>query len=161
MAHIRLFEVVGWRASDPITQEQDFQSVSRFPITSNIPYTHKAVWFWSSKIFQARDGQNYRWRTRGGYPEVCLEIFNYLNISGLDLIITISRWLQLVVEGHSHTIATFHKPKWGIFSKSHLASLEIRPEGMNILDDIVTTFVLFEHNRRKRKRAAHAASASG
>ncbi|KIM87281.1 hypothetical protein PILCRDRAFT_814774 [Piloderma croceum F 1598] len=92
---------------------------------------HKSGIFSHSKIFQARDGQNYIWKTKNGHP-------------------------MLVGEGHSRTVATFHKPKWGILSKSRLASLEITAQGMEILDDIVTTFVWFEQNRRKRKQASSA-----
>jgi cytochrome c-type biogenesis protein CcmH/NrfF len=68
---------------------------------------------------------------------------------------------QLVLEGGSHTpIATFHKAKRGFFSsKSRLAFLDITPQGVHIVNDIVTTFIWFEQKRREARRQAAAASA--
>jgi len=84
--------------------------------------------FRSSKIFRAADGRDYKWKIAGGY-------------------------LLLVMEGGSDTpIVTFHKAKGGFFSTPRLAFLEITPQGVHILDDIVTTFVWFEDQRREAPR---------
>jgi hypothetical protein len=47
-----------------------------------------------------------------------------------------------------------------LFSKARPAALDITPEGMHIIDDIVTTFVWFEHKRRERANN-DASAASG
>jgi len=95
---------------------------------------HKSGTFSSSKIFRAADGRDYRWKITGDHP-------------------------LLVMEGDSDTpIVTFHKAKGGFFSTPRLAFLEITPQGVHILDDIVTTFVWFEHKRREAKSAAEAAA---
>lgn len=68
-------------------------------------------------------------------------------------------FVQLVLEGGSHTpIATFHKAKRGFFSSPRLAFLDITPQGVHIVDDIVTTFVWFEQKRREAKKAAAASA---
>jgi len=89
----------------------------------------------SSQTFKAADGLTYRWKIRSGYPE-------------------------LAAEEHSNiVIATFHKAKRGFFSTPRPASLDISPLGIDIVDDIVTTFLWFEHKRREDQTSADVASA--
>lgn len=57
-------------------------------------------------------------------------------------------YVQLVENDSDTPVATFQKSKKGFFS-SGSASLDITPQGMHIVDDIVTTFVWFEHKRRE------------
>jgi len=110
-------------------------SASKLWVGDRLIELHKGGIFTHSKTFLAQDGRIYKWKISGGYP-------------------------QLVLEGHSITVAIFHKVKHRIFSRSQKASLEITSQGMTILDDIITTFVLFEHQRRKRKRSTAAATAT-
>ena len=61
-------------------------------------------------------------------------------------------YIQLVTDDHSQTpVAIFRHAKNGFFSTPRLASLDITPQGMYILDDIITTFVWFEEKRRQRQ----------
>jgi len=95
---------------------------------------HKAGTFSSSKVFQAADGQMYKWETKRGKP-------------------------QLVTDDNiENVLAVFHKSHHSLFSNPRLATLDITPQGMHILDDIVTTFVWFEYNRRESESAAISGS---
>jgi len=61
-----------------------------------------------------------------------------------------THFAQLVTDDKAETIlAVFHKSHGGLFSKARPAALDITPEGMHIIDDIVTTFVWFEHRGEK------------
>lgn len=56
--------------------------------------------------------------------------------------------MTLVDEPHT-VIAKYHGGSLGLLpkSKSQMASLDISPEGEDILDDIIVTFVFYEHMR--------------
>jgi len=82
--------------------------------------------FSSSEVFQAGDGRKYRWKIDGGCP-------------------------LLVTDDQSLPVAIYRKAKGGIFSASRPASLDITPQGMHILDDIVTTFAWFEGKRKQKQ----------
>ncbi|KAL4065124.1 hypothetical protein V8B97DRAFT_2022276 [Scleroderma yunnanense] len=85
----------------------------------------------SPEMFRACDGREYEW-----------QINNYR--------------AQLVPlhQGHSAAyVATFLQSSTGSFiTRRKLASLFIPPEGVQILDDIVVTFVYFESQWRDRER---------
>ena len=50
-------------------------------------------------------------------------------------------------------IARFHPKSHGILDKTaHGAYLEIKPEGLSIVDDILITFIWVEKQRIKKKR---------
>jgi hypothetical protein len=91
---------------------------------------HKGGTFGSSKVFQAMDGQMYKWKTKAGCPELVTD------------------------DNVESVLAVYHKSHHGLFSESRLATLDITPQGMHILDDIVTTFVWFEHKRRESNQSS-------
>ena len=69
---------------------------------------------------------------------------------------TLNHGMQLVTtDGKKTVIAKFHRARccW----KKRKARLEVQPEGMAMLDDIVLTFVYVERQRRKREAAAKSA----
>ncbi|THV06882.1 hypothetical protein K435DRAFT_415910 [Dendrothele bispora CBS 962.96] len=97
---------------------------------------HKAHWGTTSEEFVASDGRAYKWQTsfRG-------------------------KQFTLYPKDHSNqTIARYDNGSHGVFSRSRPATLSIQPQGMNIADDIVVTFI-YMIKRRDRRRAGGAAAA--
>jgi len=72
-----------------------------------------------------------------------------------------THFTQLVTDDNIEApLAIYHKSHHGLFSTPRLATLDITPQGMHILDDIITTFVWFEHKRRESNNAAISAGAA-
>ena len=95
----------------------------------------------------------YKWKTKGGYPEV-REPTGSLQV----LLSDTGTFMQLVTDDNIETpLALYHKSHHGLFSTARPATLDITPQGMHILDDIVTTFVWFEHKRRENNQASISA----
>jgi hypothetical protein len=69
---------------------------------------------------------------------------------------------QLVTDDNIEMpLAIYNKSHSGLFSTPRPATLDITPQGMHILDDIVTTFVWFEHKRRESSRSTTIAVVAG
>jgi hypothetical protein len=74
----------------------------------------------------------------------------------------LNRSLQLETADRSkQRIAKFHRKRFGIFSKSRHAYVEVLEGGMHMLDQIVTTFVFVEKLRRDREDRQQSASGGG
>ena len=58
--------------------------------------------------------------------------------------------------GSQTAVATFWRAKRGLFSSSRPACLSIAPQGVHIVDEIVTTAVWFEERRRRRQQKTAA-----
>ena len=69
--------------------------------------------------------------------------------------------MQLVDEQTNTPVAMFQLSKRGWFSAPAPASLDITPQGMHILDDIIITFVWFEAYRRQKNRSGQNAAVIG
>jgi hypothetical protein len=50
-------------------------------------------------------------------------------------------------------MATYHRRSYGFYSKESDPRLEISPEVLPILDEVILTFVWVEHKRRRRERS--------
>ena len=103
-------------------------------------------------MFTGPDGVQYRWAMGASgmcYPRVCC-------FSASPESSTLNHGMQLVTtDGKKTVIAKFHRARccW----KKRKARLEVQPEGMAMLDDIILTFVYVERRRRKREAAAKSA----
>ncbi|KAA1475821.1 hypothetical protein DENSPDRAFT_448767 [Dentipellis sp. KUC8613] len=92
-----------------------------------MPYTGILM---RKRAFTATDGQSYAWKYG-------------------------STRSSLSRNDSSNTrIAQYHRRSYGIIGKAHKAYLEICPEGLNIADEIVVTFVYVERRRNQREEAA-------
>jgi len=86
---------------------------------------------WWYRTFQGPDGRSYTWRT----GDITTHLF--------------------VNDGKTKTeIARFHQPMLGALSKTK-ARLEIKPEGMHMVELIVLTWVFVEKRRRDWQRKHH------
>ena len=99
--------------------------------------------------FTGPDGIEYRWAlgvTGMKIPRVSLLIAPKIPSA-------LNRTFQLVTTDENKTvIAQFHRALH--FPKKQRARLEVQPEGMNMLDYIVLTFVFVEDERREREKRA-------
>ncbi|KAA1475823.1 hypothetical protein DENSPDRAFT_874260 [Dentipellis sp. KUC8613] len=83
---------------------------------------------WRKRAFTATDGQSYVW-TYG------------------------IRRSYLARDDDTHAcIARYHRRSLGLIGESRKAYLEISPDGTNIADEIVVTFVYIERRREQRRR---------
>jgi hypothetical protein len=57
-------------------------------------------------------------------------------------------------------VVTYHHRSFGIFSAASDPRLEVSPEILPILDEVVMTFVYVENKRRQRRRQSAVAAAS-
>jgi hypothetical protein len=103
-------------------QSQTIIRVRDFPITL---FKHHI--FTTSEVFHASDGRQYKWKMDSGN-------------------------LLLVTDDGSRTpLAIFVEANLGLFSTPHPASLNIAPQGMPIIDELVATFIYMLHKRRSRE----------
>jgi len=51
-------------------------------------------------------------------------------------------------------LAVYHRSHHDLFSTPRLATLDITPQAVHILDDIVTIFVWFEYKRRESNQGS-------
>ncbi|KAF7981051.1 hypothetical protein HWV62_35512 [Athelia sp. TMB] len=92
--------------------------------------------FSHSQSFQAADGVEYKWKEVG-------------------------KTNVLVAKKHSSTaVATFQRGNVGIFSSHRPSALSVAPQGMRILDDVVTTAMWFEEKRNRRQKQSNNAAIS-
>jgi len=93
-------------------------------------YLPKKGLFGRQRTFVGMDGRPYKWSL--GQRTCSLE----LN------------------DGSKTPVARFHRRSFGIVGKAHNGYLEIMPQGMPIVDDVVVTFVYVEKRRERQQQAA-------
>ncbi|TFY53667.1 hypothetical protein EVG20_g10012 [Dentipellis fragilis] len=98
-------------------------------VSTYMPYTGLLM---RKRAFTATDGQSYAWKYGSTRSSLSRN------------------------DSSSARIAQYHKRSYGIIGKTHKAYLEISPEGLNIADEIVVTFVYIERRRDQREEAARA-----
>ncbi|KAK7437106.1 hypothetical protein VKT23_018732 [Stygiomarasmius scandens] len=92
--------------------------------------------FWSSsEAFIASDGRSYKWKL----PSVTV---NHVHAYASDNLMIVFIQLYSLENGHSKDmIAHYDNGSYGIFSRRRLPKLFIKPQGLCIVDEIVTTLV--------------------
>ncbi|THU79388.1 hypothetical protein K435DRAFT_697847, partial [Dendrothele bispora CBS 962.96] len=85
-------------------------------------------------VFKASDGVEYKWVLGAWVPSLRTN------------------------DAMKTPVATFHRRKYGIFSKSEPAYLEIHPAGEHMLDELFITFIFVERIRKEKERAAQSSS---
>ncbi|KAI0062123.1 hypothetical protein BV25DRAFT_1825987 [Artomyces pyxidatus] len=80
------------------------------------------------RVFTASDGRAYRW-----------------------ILGALTCWLK-PDDGSDVEIARYHPRKLGIFGKARKAFLEVSPDGVPILDELIMTFIWVEMRRRDREK---------
>lgn len=80
-------------------------------------------------------------------PKVCL-------FFGLPACPMLNEVKLITTDENKTVIAEFHRPNYLVNKQK--ARLEIKPAGMDMLDNIVVTFVFVEHRRRVREAAAYS-----
>ncbi|KAI0062117.1 hypothetical protein BV25DRAFT_1916401 [Artomyces pyxidatus] len=81
------------------------------------------------RIFTASDGRAYRW------------------VLGMR-----TCWLK-TDDGNDAKLARFHRSSTGIIGEAHNTFLEISPEAVPILEELVMTFIWVERRREQREKA--------
>ena len=107
-------------------------------------------------MFTGPDGVQYRWAMGAlgmNYPKAsCL--------SASLVSPTLNYDMKLVTaDEKKKVIAEFHRAHY--ITKKQKARLEVQPEGMDMLDYIVLTFVFAENKRRERENAASSSGGGG
>ncbi|KAA1471311.1 hypothetical protein DENSPDRAFT_880375 [Dentipellis sp. KUC8613] len=95
-------------------------------IDSYMPYSNTVM---TKRAFTATDGKSYVWKLGTVRSSLTRN------------------------DGTTETpIATYHRGFFGLMGKTDKPYLEISSEGLNILDEIVVTFVYIERRRQQRER---------
>lgn len=99
-------------------------------------------------MFTGPDGVQYRWAlgAAGMNPP------RVSSLSGLSACSALNVVKLVTIDEKKTVIAKFHRAQY--FINKRKARLEVKPEGMDMLDYIVVTFVFVEQTRREREAAA-------
>ena len=108
-----------------------------------------------SYMFTGPDGVQYRWALGAcgmSYPKVSV---SFVSLPSQEL----SCVVKLVTTDEKTVIAEFHRAHH--FRRKEKPRLEVQPAGMDMLDDIILTFVFADSKRRERETRLRAAGAAG
>jgi hypothetical protein len=125
--------------------------ISKFLLRDVITYILIGLPFNRTRIFQGSDRRTYEWTLNGHDLHVSLWPFLDLRSSILSF--------QLDLTGDSKIpIARFYHSTGGIFTMKHNQTLEIFPEGVHIVDDIIITFLYMDKLRQDLEKERKAAT---